>query len=200
MHQRENNRVIPSAARAVIPLWAHNALYLIKTLSCSNQFTQKSPINYASSLWCLCTIDAFQILSDSDLIFWWAHQQPEITTLKTPKQRAKSSSPTSTASNAASLFRVPWHLTQFSNWSLRACAKIKPTHFKLHRLSQSTLQDCNRCTMTAVIWEDCSGQGMCKQLLMEEYAAQMHTPCYRRRWSHYLQQHLRSNSVHIIPW
>lgn len=117
-----------------------------------------------------------------------------------PKQRAKSSCPTSTASNAVSLFRSPWHLTQFSNESPVARAKIKPTHVKLRRLSQSTLQDCKHCTMTAVIWEDCSGQIMCKQSLSEGYGAQMHTPCYRRRWSHYLQQHLRSNSVHIIPW
>lgn len=30
---------------------------------------------------------------------------------------------------------------------------------------------------------------MCKQSLTKENDAQMHTPCYRRRWSHYRQQH-----------
>lgn len=137
-----------------------------KTLSWCNQFTPKSGINYASSWWCLCTIDTSQILSDSDLIFWWAHQQSEITALTT------RGCPTSAASNTVSLFGAPWHPAQFSNQSPIACAKIKPTHIKLHRLSQSTWQDCKHCTMAAVIWEDCSGQGMCKQSLSEECAAQ----------------------------
>lgn len=125
VHQRENIRVILSAVHTIIPLWAHNALYLIKTLGCCNQFTQKSHINYASSLWCLCTIDAFQILSDSDLIFWWAHQQSEIMMLKT-RNREQSQVVQPQQLQIQSVCSDPPNisLSQFSNWRLPGRAKI----------------------------------------------------------------------------
>lgn len=113
---------------------------------------------------CLCTIDAFQILSDSDLIFCREHQQPrDHDAQNLPKQRAKSSQ--AVQPPRLQIRAVCSHLLDIllslATRVQSPRAKIKPTKPKIAQARQghpSETVKTRRCD-PAVVWKGHSGPG-----------------------------------------